>query len=59
MNWIVADAAAHETGFPPNVAKVMPGYLSATSGVAMVIATGAPLPIPLADTMMSGVTSQC
>ena len=55
----VAKAAAIETGLPPNVANVMPGYLSATSGVAMVTATGAPLPMPLALTSRSGSTFQC
>src|SRR5262249_35106864 len=41
------------------VENVMPGYLSATSGVAIVTPIGNPLAKPLAEVMMSGSTSQC
>ena len=55
----VAQAAAMETGFPPNVENVLASQDAAISGLVIVAPTGAPLAMPLAMTMMSGSTPQC
>src|SRR6202140_4634891 len=59
MNSIVARAATEVTGLPPNVEIVKPWYDAASSFVVIVAPIGAPLAMPFAHVMMSGVTSQC
>ena len=59
MTWIVAFAAAEETGFPPNVEIESALSESATSGVAIVTPSGIPFATPLAIVMISGSTFQC
>src|SRR6266851_5719820 len=58
INSIVALAATLVTGLPPNVAMFAPWKLPAISGVVTVRPTGAPLAIPFALVIMSGITSQ-
>ena len=55
---ITALAATEVTGLPPKVEICSPEVF-AISGRVMVMPTGTPLPRPLAEVMMSGVTSQC
>ena len=59
MIWIVAFAAAQETGLPPKVEIVIALKDAAISGVAIVTPSGMPLATPLAIVMMSGSTPQC
>ena len=56
---IVASAAAHATGLPPNVLECAPAGQSITSSRAIVTPIGSPDAIPFAATMMSGWTPAC
>ena len=59
MKSITALAAVAVTGLPPKVEMVTPLSPSATSGLATVRPIGLPLPRPLAQVMMSGITPHC
>ena len=54
---MVARAARHDTGFPPNVLAWLPLGQSMTVLLAMIAPSGIPLAIPFAEHTMSGSTS--
>src|SRR6266850_2056536 len=55
MNWMLASAAAQQTGLPPKVERWSPGlYAAAISGLAVNALSGKPSAIPFAVTRMTG-----
>jgi hypothetical protein len=53
---MVASAARHATGLPPNVLAWLPDGQSITSALAMIAPSGNPDAIPFAEQMTSGST---
>ena len=56
---IVASAAAHDTGLPPNVLACAPGGHAIISARAVVTPSGRPDAMPLATATTSGSTPKC
>jgi len=56
---IVASAAAHDTGLPPNVEPWDPNSQFMRSSRAIIAPSGMPLAIPLPESTMSGSTPKC